>query len=74
MILKTMDVSNFRCIRQQAVDFSKVTALVGPNGAGKSTYLHALNFFYTIGYPLRREDFYGHSTENPISVTLSCLK
>ena len=42
MILKTLQISNFRCFTSLAVDFhEKLTVLIAENGNGKTTILDA---------------------------------
>lgn len=44
MIIKDIEIKNFRCFRKLKVAFGdKVTVLFGKNGTGKSTLIHALH-------------------------------
>lgn len=46
MRIKSVEITNFRCLRHVDIDFDRVTTFVGPNGAGKSTILRALDWFF----------------------------
>ena len=42
MLLKSLDLTNFRCFKEFHIDFNdKLTVIVGQNGCGKSTILEA---------------------------------
>ena len=42
MLLKSLDLINFRCFKEFHIDFNdKLTVIVGQNGCGKSTILEA---------------------------------
>jgi predicted ATPase len=42
-VIRRVDISNFRCLRQTSITLEPLTVLVGPNGSGKSAVLAALN-------------------------------
>ena len=42
MIINSIRVQNFRCIRDETLPCEQLTALIGPNGSGKSSFLRAL--------------------------------
>jgi putative ATP-dependent endonuclease of OLD family len=42
MLLRRLDVENFRGLRQATLQFDATTALIGENGAGKTTMLDAI--------------------------------
>lgn len=44
--IKSVEIENFRSIRNLTCDFGSVTSLVGPNGAGKSNVLRAIDWFF----------------------------
>ncbi|MCK4330607.1 ATP-dependent endonuclease [candidate division WOR-3 bacterium] len=76
MIIKSVEVKNFRSIREAILDCDNLTAIMGRNGAGKSSFLHAIDSFYDIVAPISEEDFFnrdiGASIE--IRVTYSDLR
>ena len=47
MKLHSIDFKNFRCFKNEKIDFTNHSALVGGNNAGKSSILHAIDIFYT---------------------------
>jgi putative ATP-dependent endonuclease of OLD family len=44
--IKSVEIENFRSIKNLACEFGAVTSLVGPNGAGKSNVLRAMDWFF----------------------------
>jgi len=71
MIIRSVRVRNFRCIRDATLTCSCLTALVGANGSGKSSFLHALDVFYAPAAEYSEEDFYGRNTAEPITITVT---
>ena len=71
MIIKSVRVENFRCIKDETLHCDHLTAMVGPNGSGKSTFLNALRIFYQPNSKLVIDDFYDRGTENPIIITVT---
>lgn len=78
MKLISVEIRNFRSIKDQTINFLNYTCFVGPNGSGKSNVLHALNVFF--GEPgvtgldthsLTKEDFFNRNTNEPIEITLT---
>ena len=74
MRLKTIQIKNYRCFKDETINFDNYTTFVGPNGSGKSTVLMALNvFFRNTQAPsdvvsLVEEDFHHSRTEEPIEI------
>lgn len=61
MRLARISFSNYRCFRDEVVEFGAYTSFVGPNNCGKSTVLRALNTFFGLnakGYRIDSADFY----------------
>lgn len=71
MIIKSVRVRNFRCIKDETLYCDNLTALVGPNGSGKSTFLKALNKFYESAAKIVQEDFYGNDVSEPIIISVT---
>lgn len=71
MIIKSLRVRNFRCIKDETLPCDRLTAIVGPNGSGKSTFLRSLELFYTPVARYAEEDFFGGDTAQPIRVTVT---
>ncbi len=71
MIIKSIRVQNFRCIRDETLPCEHLTALIGPNGSGKSSFLRALDMFYTPTARYTEDDFYNRDTSQDIIVTIT---
>lgn len=71
MIIKTVRVRNYRCIRDEALECDLLTALVGPNGCGKSSFIRALELFYSTTPHFALEDFYAEDSAQPIEVEIT---
>lgn len=41
-MISSLSIRNFKCFREQAFDFGKLTIFCGPNGVGKSTAIQSL--------------------------------
>jgi predicted ATP-dependent endonuclease of OLD family len=75
VVIKSVEVRNFRCIAGETLSCDDLTVLAGPNGSGKSAFLRALEIFYTASPKVQAEDFYAEDTtkEIVIAVTFSEL-
>lgn len=71
MIIRTVRVRNFRCIKDETLNCEPLTILVGANSSGKSTFLKALDLFYTPSAKYSEEDFYNRDTSEPIVITVT---
>ena len=71
MIIKSVEVKNFRSIREACMDCNNITVIVGRNGSGKSSFLHAIATFYDIAAPITEEDFSGRDTTAPIEIRVT---
>ena len=49
MRISTVNIKNFRSLRDVRIRFDDVTTFIGPNGTGKSTALRALDWFFKGG-------------------------
>ena len=72
MKLSKLIIQNFRGLKgaQNEIDFtnSNIIFLIGQNNVGKSTYLRAYEFFTHSSQKASIEDFYNHTSENPIII------
>jgi AAA15 family ATPase/GTPase len=66
--IKSLEISNFRSIREAKINMADFNAFVGPNGSGKSTALHALNLFFGDMIKIEESDFHRKNTNEPIVV------
>ncbi|MCJ7743690.1 MAG: ATP-binding protein, partial [Dehalococcoidales bacterium] len=71
MIIKSVQVRNFRCIRDETLECEDLTVLVGPNGCGKSSFLRAIELFYALPARVTEEDFYNKETGQPIVIRVT---
>lgn len=71
MIIKSVRVQNFRCIRGETLPCDRLTAIVGPNGSGKSAFLRVLELFYTAVARYTEEDFFNGNTSQPIVIIVT---
>ena len=71
MIIKSIRIRSFRCIRDATLPCEQLTALVGPNGSGKSSFLRALALFYDVSARYTEEDFYAGDTGQDILITIT---
>lgn len=73
MILKSVSIENYRCVKSATLEASHLTALVGANGSGKSALLNAVNLFYEGSSSIQESDFYNRNTDDPIRI-VSCYE
>ena len=75
MIIESIQVRNFRSLRDSTLSCNRLTALLGPNGTGKSAFLKALDLFYSSTAAVTEEDFYDRdiSKERSVRVTFRGL-
>ena len=71
MIIKSIEVKNFRSIREACLDCDNLTAIVGRNGAGKSSFLYALDVFYDTAATITEEDFFCRDMVCPIEIRVT---
>jgi putative ATP-dependent endonuclease of OLD family len=71
MVIKTVEVKNFRSIKEACLECEDLVAIVGRNGAGKSSFLHAIDAFYDIAAPITEEDFFERDTDAPIEIRVT---
>ena len=71
MIIKSVEVKNFRSIREAGLDCDNLTAIVGRNGAGKSSFLYAIDIFYDVATVITEEDFFDRDMGSPIEIRVT---
>lgn len=76
MKIKSVQIKNFRALKDVTIPFDSVTTFIGPNGAGKSTVLRALDWFFNgkPGLLIEKDCSYGATTEKiEVQVTFADL-
>jgi len=71
MIIKRLEVKNFRSLKNISLECEELTTILGRNGCGKSTILKALDIFYNVSYLATDYDFFGKETKDPISIQVT---
>jgi len=71
MIIKSVEVKNFRSIREACMDCNNLTAIIGRNGAGKSSFLYAIVTFYDTAAPITEEDFFNRDVDSHIEIRVT---
>ena len=74
MIIKRVEVKNFRGIREASIDCDDLTVLIGRNGAGKSSFLYAIDVFYNIAAHISDEDYFDRDIMSSIEIRLTYEK
>lgn len=71
MILKSIQVKNFRSINDETLNCENLTALVGANGSGKSSFLHAIKLFQNKSPKISEDDYYNKNTKDDIVISIT---
>jgi len=71
MIIKSVEVKNFRSIHEARLDCDNLTAIVGRNGAGKSSFLYAIDAFYDTAAQITKEDFFNRDMGSTIEIRIT---
>lgn len=72
MIIKSLDIKNFRCFESLSFDLGLLQGLIGENGTGKTAILEALNLVTSSSYlssRINEQDFH-NSDSGDIEVSL----
>jgi putative ATP-dependent endonuclease of the OLD family len=66
MKIQSVQIRNFRTLKDVTIPFDSVTTFIGPNGAGKSTVLRALEWFFNgkPGSLTEKDCSFGATTDN----------
>jgi len=73
MRIKSVHITNFRCLQDVQVDFDSLTTLIGPNGAGKSSILRALGWFFNGEPALTHDDVYSGADPADQAITVEVV-
>ena len=68
MLIKSIQIENFRCFEKESISLEVLTAILGRNGSGKSTILSAIEVFYDVSATISEDDFYGKLTDREIRI------
>jgi len=74
MIIRRIEVKNYRAIREAVLDCEDLTALIGRNGAGKSSFLYAIDAFYDTAASITEEDYFNRDTNSSIEIRITYEK
>lgn len=74
MIIESVYIENFRCIKKTQLNCDELTVIIGRNGSGKSSFLKAIDIFYDVNAPITIEDFFNHATNLEIVIRISYSK
>lgn len=74
MIIESVYIENFRCIKKTQLNCDELTVIIGRNGSGKSSFLKAIDIFYDVNAPITIEDFFNHDTDLEIIIRVSYAK
>jgi len=66
MIIESVYIENFRCIKKAQLNCDDLTVVIGRNGSGKSSFLKAIDIFYDVNTPITGEDFFNKDTSQEI--------
>lgn len=71
VLIKSIRVTNFRCIADEGLECDRLTALVGANSSGKSAFLCALELFYSPTPRIDPEDYYNGDVGSELTVAVT---
>lgn len=76
MIIESIYIENFRCIKKTQLNCDELTVIIGRNGSGKSSFLKAIDIFYDVNASITVEDLFNKDTnqEMILRVTYTQLK
>lgn len=71
MIIKRVEIENFRSLKAVDVWCEDLTVLLGRNGAGKSSILYALDIFYNVSAQIAPYDYFASDTDLTIKIRVT---
>jgi energy-coupling factor transporter ATP-binding protein EcfA2 len=66
-MLQSVQIENFRCLKQVSVPLRPLTVLIGPNDSGKSAFLAALNYLI-MRRGFERTDYWRQDEQQAVSI------
>jgi len=70
MRIKTLEVVNYRALRDASIDLAPATVLIGENNCGKSAFLRALDLFFSGSPKVKPKDFSDDNVGENIDITV----
>jgi putative ATP-dependent endonuclease of OLD family len=70
MRIKTLEVMNYRALRDASIDLAPATVLIGENNCGKSAFLRALDLFFSGSPRVKPKDFSDDNVGENIDITV----
>ncbi len=74
MIIESVYIENFRCIKETHLNCDELTVIIGRNGSGKSSLLKAIDIFYDVNAHVTAEDFFKRDVSQKIAIRVSYTK
>jgi len=71
MIIESVFIENFRCIKKAQLNCDDLTVIIGRNGSGKSSFLKAIDVFYDINASISFEDFFNRDAIHEIVIRVN---
>ena len=71
MLIKRIEVENFRSLKNVDIKCENLTVLLGRNGTGKSSLLNALDVFYNVAFQAKDYDYFDKDTNLDISIRVT---
>lgn len=71
MIIESLEIKNYRSIKNAKLECDILTAILGRNGTGKSSFLYALELFYEVSANVKREDYFNRDDSVPIEIRVT---
>ncbi|HRN71423.1 MAG TPA: AAA family ATPase, partial [Candidatus Woesebacteria bacterium] len=71
MIIESLEIKNYRSIKDAKLECDNLTAILGRNGTGKSSFLYSLDLFYDVSANVKDEDYYNRDLSAPIEIRVT---
>lgn len=71
MIIKKLEIHNFRSLKSVEINCEELIAILGRNGTGKSSILYALNKFYDVNAQFLEYDYYNCNQDLEIIIRVT---
>ena len=71
MIIESIYIESFRCIKKTQLNCDELTVIIGRNGSGKSSFLKAIDIFYDVNASITIDDFFNKDTNQEIILMIT---